>query len=619
MQGHRLRRGLIAAAAITALSGAAAAQAADTPVFGPAVKLKDANGSTEPRVTITPDDRRWVITNRGSRNTADATAIVYSAAYPGSDWTRTAGDPAGQSQASIDTDIVATQRFKDAPNGRLIAAELDYGGINFRVSYSDDGGKTWNISQGATLGDTDRQWLTVGPLDKETKKPRVYLLFHNLASGSGQHNMYVQTSNDGGESFGPPVGITQPGTQEWEDLQCADSGGPGNIFVNQRTGDVYAVWGTRTAPVGGGCGSSIFGPFEINVVAATRVWTARSTDGGSSFTSSLAVDDSAANDGKGKIVGMQLAVGALDSAGNVYVVYPESPGSYPNYDGAAVKYVWSGADLKGWAPPVTVAPPGGAGHVLTHIVAGDPGQLDFTYFTGEPRAGKKPAWYMTTAQAHDGQSQSPQISELRLSDIPTYTGTASELMGACDQDQNDPSQGVQNGTACTRSTDVWGIALDSQCRLVTTWPVAKAGTLNDASGDQAGTYVATQTGGPTVCQSLKGGAQSVLGAKTIKRGLNLRIGHLNRGANGRVRLRIRTRRGTGVVHSATVSLYRIGRARLSLAARARNVTLTRKTKPVALRIRHGRRLAPGRYYVRVAGRPDSQRETARTRARRRAS
>lgn len=616
MQGQGVSRALIAAAA-AALLGAGSAHAADAPVFGPAVQLGGANGSTEPRVTITPDDRRWVITNQGSRNSGDAQAIVYSAPYPGTGWAKTASAPAGQTSASIDTDIVATQRFTGAPNGRLVAAELDYGGINFRVSYSDDGGKTWNISTGPTLGDTDRQWLAVGPLDKDTKKPRVYLLFHNLASGSGSHNMFVQSSNDGGETFGQPVPITLPDSQEWQDLQCADSGGPGNIFVNQKTGDVYAVWGTRSAPVGGGCGSSIFGPFEINVVAATRVWTARSTDGGQTWTSSLAVDDSAANDGKGKIVGMQLAVGALDSAGNMYVVYPESPRSYPDYNGASVKYVWSGGDLKGWSKPVTVAPETAAGHVLTHVVAGDPGQLDFTYFTGETRPDKKPAWYMTAAQVHGGQVPSPQISEVRLSDIPTYTGSASELMGACDQDQSDPTQGAQNGTACTRSTDVWGIALDAQCRLVTTWPVAKAGTLNDASGDKAGTYVATQTGGPTVCQSLAGGAQSVLGAKTIKRGLRLRIGHVGRGANGRLRLRIRTRRGTRVVHGATVSLYRIAHHRLSLAASSKKVTLTRHTRTVVLRLRHGARLARGHYYVRVVGRPDAQRETAHTRARRR--
>jgi hypothetical protein len=612
MQGLRH---VVLVTALAALAAPAAALAdASPPEFGPAVKLDGANGSTEPRVTITPDDRRWIITNRGSRNSGDATAIVYSSPYPGTEWKRTASDPANQTSASIDTDIVATQRFKGAPNGRLIAAELDYGGINFRVSWSDDGGKTWTASQGATLGDTDRQWLATGPLDKQTGKPLVYLLFHNLASGSGSHNMFVQASHDGGETFGQPVPITLPNSQEWQDLQCADSGGPGNLFVNQKTGRVYAVWGTRTAPIGGGCGSSIFGPFEINVVAATRVWTAESDDQGQTWTSSLAVDDSAANDGKGKIVGMQLAVGALDTAGNVYVVYPESPGSYPNYDGAAVKYVWSGADLKGWAKPVTVAPAGGAGHVLTHIVAGDPGQLDFTYFTGETRPGKKPAWYMTAAQAHGGQTDSPDIAEVRLSDIPTYT---------CDQDQNDPSQGVQNGTACTRSTDVWGIALDAQCRLVTTWPVAKDGTLNDTSGKQAGTYVATQTGGPGACAStgtLQGGAQSILGARTIKRGLSLRIGHLGRGAHGHVRLRIATRRGTRVVHRARVQVWRIRGALLGLVAQStKPVTLTRSARTVVLRIRGGHaQLARGRYLVRISGRPDAQRETARTRARRRA-
>jgi hypothetical protein len=612
---------LVVLCAVAALP--AAALAADPPVFGPAIPLGGANGGTEPRVTVTPDDRRWVITNMGTRNEANATAIVYSSLFPGEKWTRTATNPANQSQASIDTDIIATQRFAGAPNGRLIAAELDYGGINFRVSYSDDSGKTWTASQGATLGDTDRQWLAAGPLDKDSKKPLVYLLFHNLASGSGSHNMFVQTSHDGGESFGEPVPITLPESQEWQDLQCADSGGPGNIFVNQRTGRVYAVWGTRTAPVGGGCGSSIFGPFEINVVAATRVWTAMSDDQGQTFTSSLAVDDSGENEGRGKIVGMQLAVGALDTAGNVYVVYPESPNSYPNYDGAAVKYVWSGSDLKGWSKPITVAPAGGAGHVLTHIIAGDPGQVDLTYFTGVERPGKRPAWYMTAAQVHGGQTSSPEITEVRLSDIPTYTASASELMGACDQDENDPTQGIQNGTACTRSTDVWGIALDAQCRLVTTWPVVKEGELNDTSGKQAGTYVATQTGGPTACAAggtLEGGAQSVLGNQAIKRGLGLRIGHVYRGSHGKVRLRVRTRGRTRVVHRARVELWRVGGSIHTLvAATPRRVTLTRKTRTVVLRLRRGAHLAAGRYLVKVSGAPDTQSQRARTRARRRGS
>jgi hypothetical protein len=497
VRGGRIgRAGVAIAATICAVAPAAAY--AGGPTLGPAIKLdKSAAGFTEPRVAITSDDHRFVITN--DNDTSDA--VVYSSVFPGNSWTRTPAEPSGQTAATADVDIVSTKPFAGAPNGRLVAAELDDAGINFRVSYSDNEGKSWTTSSGATLGDTDRQWLAAGPPDPTTGLPRVYLLFHNLASGSASHNMYVQTSTDGGASFAPPVPITLPPSQAWQDLQCADSGGPSDLFVNQKTGRVYAVWGTRTAPLAGGCGASVFGPFEINVVGATRVWIASSADG-SSWNDVLAVNASGGNGGKGQLVGMQLAPGALDNQGNVYVVYPESPNAYPDYSGAAIKYIWAPADLSKWSAPVTVAPAGGAGHVLPHIVAGDPGKLDLAYYTGETRVGRNPAWYMTVAQVLKGQTTSPQITERRLSSLPTYTGTASDLMGACDHDATDPTAGVVNGFECDRSSDVWGVTLDSACRLVTTWHLSGDTTLNDADPQNGGSYVATQTGGTTVCKKL---------------------------------------------------------------------------------------------------------------------
>jgi hypothetical protein len=489
----------VATWAIAAMAVTSEAQAA--PAFLPPVQLAGAAGRTEPRVAVRADDRRYVITNDAS----SGDAVVYSSADGGHTFTRTASEPANQTKATIDTDIVSTRPFAGAPQGRLIASELDGGGINFRLSYSDDGGTTWTASQGAQLGDTDRQWLATGPIDPATGKPRVYLLFHNLLSGTATHNVFVQTSSDGGASFGAPVPLTVPASQAWQDLQCADSGGPSAIFVNQTSGHIYAAWGTRTAPALGGCGSSVFGPFEVNVVAATRVWVAtaspeQATSPGG-WTPSLAVDDSLANGGKGKIVGMQLSPGAVDSAGNVYITYPESIDSYPNYDGAAIKYVSAPADLSRWSAPVTVAPSGGAGNVLTHIAAGDPGKLDFAYFAGATRTGQSPAWTATAAQTLNGLDASPKISHVDVSGgIVTYTGTASRLMGACDQNATDPTQGAQNGFLCDRSTDVWGVALDNECRVTFAWPVADK-TFNDADPQNAGTFVSTQTGGTNVCKT----------------------------------------------------------------------------------------------------------------------
>jgi hypothetical protein len=487
--------GLVTCGSALALPHDAAAQAAG-PVFGAAALLPSSDGGTEPRVTVTPDGRRWVISNSGG------TAVVYGSS-DGVHWTRTATDPAGQIQPSIDVDIVATR------TGRLVATELDFAGPAIITSYSDDYGATWTASgsfavqqvNGTELVDQDRPWMAVGPDDSGTHQPRVYMLFHNLASGAATHNMYVSTSSDGGATFGPPVPTTLPGDQAWLDLQCADSGGPSNIVANQTTGQVYAVFGTRSSSAGG-CGASVTGSFEINVVAATRVWVATATadtaqtPGG--WMQSLAVDANAV----GHIVGMQLAPGAVDSAGNVYIFYPESPNAYPDYDGAALRYVHAPADLSSWSQPVTVAPSGGAGHLLPHIVAGDPGRLDFAYFTGVAQSGaNKPLWYATAAQTVDGLGASPHIVERRLSDIATYQWTASEMMGACG---SGPAGGVENGFACNRSTDVWGIALDTHCHVVITWPVQSAssssGFTPDATNTQ-GTYVAVQTHGPTVCAS----------------------------------------------------------------------------------------------------------------------
>src|SRR6185436_12416334 len=100
------------------------------------------------------------------------------------------------------------------PTGRLVASELDFGGINFRNSYSDDGGNTW-VASGllSEMADTDRQWFAVGPVDPTTGKNRVYLLFHNLATGFANHNMWVHTSDDGGETFGAPIPTTLPGDE----------------------------------------------------------------------------------------------------------------------------------------------------------------------------------------------------------------------------------------------------------------------------------------------------------------------------------------------------------------------------------------------------------------------
>src|SRR5439155_601817 len=77
------------------------------------------------------------------------------------------------------------------------------------------------------------------------------------------------------------------------------------------------------------------------------------------------------------------------------------------------------------------------------------------------------AWYLHVSRSYDAMTSLPHIVDDTLSDIPTYTGTASALMGACG---SGPLAGIENGLACGRSTDVWGITLDRECHVHVVWP-----------------------------------------------------------------------------------------------------------------------------------------------------
>ncbi|HMC72395.1 MAG TPA: sialidase family protein, partial [Mycobacteriales bacterium] len=225
-------------------TGAGSASASTAPGFT-TVRLAKSYGTSEPRATVAPNGVHYVVTNAGAQNDLGLGAETVYRSPDGLHWTMTKGQPADQTEATTDVDIVSTR------TNHIITSELDYGGINFRTDYSDDGGKSWTPSQLTTFADTDRQWYAVGPDDPATHQPRVYLLFHNLLSGLAQHNMWVSTSTDGGATFGPPVPVSTPPQQDYLDLQCADSGGPSNIVVDQHSGRVYVVFGTRSSPVGG--------------------------------------------------------------------------------------------------------------------------------------------------------------------------------------------------------------------------------------------------------------------------------------------------------------------------------------------------------------------------------
>ena len=178
---HLSRQGTltIALVALTMFAPVAPARAARSTFTTVRLPTKGRGSGTEPRVAVGRDDRRWVITSDDEQS---GTAAVFSST-DGTTWTRTATDISGQTAPTIDVDVVVT------PGGRVLGSELDTAGLNFPTAWTDDNGKTWHQSTGTQTADQDRQWFTVGKEDPQTHKPRVYMLYHNLASGLANHNM----------------------------------------------------------------------------------------------------------------------------------------------------------------------------------------------------------------------------------------------------------------------------------------------------------------------------------------------------------------------------------------------------------------------------------------------
>jgi hypothetical protein len=164
--------------------------------------------------------------------------------------------------------------------------------------------------------------------------------------------------------------------------------------------------------------------------------------------------------------------------------------------------------------------PSKGGSNLVHLAVGDPGKIAVAYYKGIQVPGQpKPIWYTHVLHSLDALSANAHVIDQEVSPIPTHRWTASEMMGICSDPT--PVQGVENGVDCDRSTDVWGITLDSQCRLSIVWPTAgktqdgtveQAGSTPAVPGHAPGTYVSTEAGGPKLCG--EGSLPGVAGAFT---------------------------------------------------------------------------------------------------------
>ena len=236
-----------------------------------------------------------------------------------------------QESATIDVDIVA-MTWADA--AAILASELDDGGLNFPTGYSDDGGKTWTESRGSTeLADQDRQWFAVGPPRTADRDTAAGLPALPQPRRRGRPAQHVGRDVDRRRRDVRPAGADRAAGQRRLPRTCSARTPAARRHHGQpedrphlRRSSRRARQRARRGVDAGGCGASVFGPLEFNIVNGTRVWvatrpTARRARGRTRSPSTTPTT--------GQVVSMQLAYGALDNEGNVYVAYPESPQALP--------------------------------------------------------------------------------------------------------------------------------------------------------------------------------------------------------------------------------------------------------------------------------------------------
>jgi hypothetical protein len=188
---------------------------------------------------------------------------------------------------------------------------------------------------------------------------------------------------------------------------------------------------------------------------------------------------------------------------------------------------------------------------------------------------------------------SPRVEETRVSKIPAYAQSADAMGGSCAEG---PLAGLENGLACDRASDDWGLALDRRCRLTVVFPT----DANKAPGARPGTFASTQRGGGTPCST----------GEPRKLARRIKIAHLHGRAaelgarwrrRGYVPLRAKTKHGSA--SGATGVLYRLRHGHRIVIARTRHaVGLTTRPRTLRLYLVPGAKVVPGRYVSAVTAR-----------------
>ena len=183
--------------------------------------------------------------------------------------------------------------------------------LQTHLAYSDDRGATWTVNELAALNPSaiDRPWLAVYPGSVATSD-KVYIGYHDFTISQ----IWVAASIDGGQTFGPSED-TFSDVHAQSETFCNSI--PSGLEVDPNTGEVYIQWITA-GPVQNAQGCDLTQNQNFH-----EVWIAHSAGaGGTPFTT---WDDHLVFDGPEDTNADKIFADiAVDSAGNVYSVFPDN-------------------------------------------------------------------------------------------------------------------------------------------------------------------------------------------------------------------------------------------------------------------------------------------------------
>jgi hypothetical protein len=366
------------------------------------------------------------------------------------------GKPASTCAGGGDSSIV------NDTAGNFYFADLQ-GFTDVSDSVSTDGGNTFvTTCNSANAGDVDRPWLASygDPLASGREYMTVDQVNQctlNCGLGQAGSNM-VEVTQASGSGAATQVFSPLPAQQIEPD------GIVGGAVVDQRNGDLYIVHTALTndtgALIGGGDGNgntnaivvdrfpggysqpvaTPIPPTSISLCAPYNTTAAAPCQSDTVVDSPLDSNgNSTANNGQ------DFATIAIDTSGNLYVVWAQSPvDSSGNVDGPTTIYMASSTNGGAtWSAPINVS-----GHVsglqtnvFPWIAAGSAGRVAIVWF-GTPTLGSCPnspcgagfingTWNVYMAQSLDATSSSPTFTTTKVTEYPNHYGSICEFGLAC--------------------------------------------------------------------------------------------------------------------------------------------------------------------------------------------